>query len=317
MSVCVLGVAVYPTDHVWANVDLLARSVALNSPNVELAFITAPLGPRDRRLFEQFNVRAIALADPVPVFDRTTDVGRRKQHAWMCELFGSRHSWYLTALASLSASHVLITDTRDVVLTGNLAAKVTAPRLVLSRECDTLTLGTERWNSQWLRDGYGDDAVAALGSKSILCAGVVFGPIRMMRDYVGTMSEELARLGIEVVRAIGDQPVHNFLAYNDRLPPYDVSAAETGWMKSVGLLDERTLQFDWLNPSSNAGGERTLVLHQYDRHVRSWRMSSAIRRATGLAWWKNLYSPFDAHPGVRLARVGSRIAGRLRAKPRS
>jgi hypothetical protein len=310
MQTAILGIAVYPTNHVWANVDLLARSVAHSDPNAELVLVTAPLGDRDRALFSEFKVRAIECADPVPDFDRTSDDGRARQHAWICALFGARHSWYLAAIAELSATHVLIADTRDVVLTGRLTEKCTGHELVLSQETTRLTIGADPWNSQWVEGAYGAEGLREIGHKPILCAGVVFGTASSIRAYATAMSSEIHRLGFETVRRVGDQPIHNHLAYTGQLPPYAVSTAEGGWMRSVGLLPTRELTFDWLDDNSPAGGERTVVLHQYDRHVRSRAVRSALKRTVGLPWWKNLYSPFDAHPGVRLGRVASRVLQR-------
>jgi hypothetical protein len=311
LSITILGIAAYPADQVWDNVDLLARSVALNAPHTDLAFITAPLGDRDRRLFAEFGVRAIELADPVPTLADRTEADRRIRHEWMCGMFGSRHSWYETALASVASSHVLLADTRDVVVTGDLLKKTHVERLVLSQENAGYTIESDSWDRKWVVDTYGTEGLALIGQRPILCAGVVFGPVASIRQYVGAMRAELGRLGVEAVRRSGDQPVHNYLAYTGGLPPYEISTAESGWMRSVGLTPTQDLDFDWLRPGHNGLGNSTLVLHQYDRHVQSWKVCSAVRRTTGLAWWKNLYSPFDAHPGVRVARIGARLLRRV------
>jgi hypothetical protein len=315
MPVSILGVATYPADKVWSNVDLLARSVAVNSPDVELALITAPLGDRDRALFREFNVRGIELAAPAPTFDRSTEAGKADYHTWLCGIFGARHTWYLAALDVLDATHVLLADTRDVVVTGPLSAKTNVDTLVLSQENASTSIAVDPWNSKWVMGAYGMEGLTRLRDKPILCAGTVFGPVSLMKKYITAMRAEIARLGDDTVRRVGDQPVHNYLAYTSQLPPYVISTAETGWLKSVGLTPTHELEFDWLPKTPPVRGERTIVLHQYDRHASSRGLCSAIRCTTGLAWWKNIYAPFDAHPGVRLARIGSRMVNRLCGHP--
>jgi hypothetical protein len=283
MSVAILGLAAYPEDCVWHNVELLVRSARRQSSRTPIVLLTAPLGNFDQRLFKRFGVEAIesVTPPPIPVPDPAAAVAAQK--AWSLELYGRRHALYRDVIGARDESHFLLTDTRDVIITAPLEGYAIDSRLVLSQEHEKTSLATQHVNREWVLAGYGDVGLAAIGDKPILCAGTVFGSRQLVDAYLIAMSDEVRRLGVDMTRRIGDQPLHNHLAYSGTLPAFEVSTAENGWMRAVGVMPIDAIRIDW-------GGKRyqvpatqpCAVVHQYDRHLGSRRMRRAVADAAGL-----------------------------------
>lgn len=288
MSVAILGLAAYPRDRVWPSVELLVRSVRLRSPQTAVAFLTAPLGDRDRRLFDRFGVESIDCVELPPRREGNPQAWVLRRHAWILELYGRRHALYGQAIEGRPETHFLLADTRDVIVTAPLQPCASISCLVLSQEHAATTIAANGWNSGWIETGYGADGLAAIGGNPILCAGTVFGPRRSVAAYLRAMSDEVQRLGVEMTRRIGDQPLHNHLAYTGRLPEYQLSTAENGWLRSVGLMPIQEIQLDWDQGERPQSREpRCLVVHQYDRHLQSRHIRKAVARATGLEPWRS------------------------------
>lgn len=284
MSTLILGLAAYPQNRAWEAVDMLARSVQKNAPASRLAVITTPLGTEDRRRFDTLNVTAIELVDPIPAFDLAAAQGRDARQSWLLALYAARHRLYLRALEQVNATHVLLSDTRDVIVTSPFENIAVQDKLVLSQECSRQTLAGDPWNRQWLVGGYGEEMTNRIGHERILCAGAVYGPLALVRDYVLCMSHEADRLGPSVTQRIGDQPMHNYLAYTGKLPEFVVSPSEDGWIRTVGLMSLNEIDLDWAGPRKRpAHFNPAVVVHQYDRHMHIRRMKHAVWRATGLS----------------------------------
>ncbi len=288
MSAVVLGLAVYPINNVWKSVKYLVKSTNKNSPHSSIVLITAKLGHQDRELLVNNGVVVFELADlPPSNISRATQEGNELFLTWLKSMWVKRHDYYLEVLKSLNNSHVLLTDTRDVIITGDISKKIDVTNLVLSQEDNLRSLKSEPHNNKWLLDGYGSDLLNSIGNKRILCAGTVFGPRALILSYVEKMMAEINRLGFELANNIGDQPIHNFLAHMGHFPDFEVSTAERGWIKSVGILDK--INNDWFNIKNMDSNENsTIVLHQYDRHLHSRFVRSSVKKSVGLNFWQKL-----------------------------
>lgn len=315
MAVAILGLAAYAKNTVWQNVELLARSVRNRSPRTPLLLLTAPLGSGDRALFERFGIEAIECVDPPPGpgNDRKTAVARRR--AWILELYGRRHALYRQVIQSRGESHFLLTDTRDVIVTAPLDGLAAESRLVLSQEHKNTSIAADHWNRGWILEGYGAEGLATVGAKPILCAGTVFGPRELIDAYLAEMSREVERIGAETTRRIGDQPLHNHLAYSGKLPHYEISTAEDGWMRAVGVMPFAEIQIDWDEPArAKAEYPTCAIVHQYDRHLESPRMRSSVARVAALPWWHGWrFDAFVQHGGGVVPRVLRPIVRIVRA----
>lgn len=308
MSVVVLGLAAYPPNRVWRNVEVLVRSARRNSPVTGIALLTAPLAARDRRSFATHAVQALEMVQDVPRYDPKTADGRDAMYRWTLEMFGRRQRMYLEAIERLPHSHVLLSDTRDVLVTGDLEQQAAADTLVLSQEDASRPLANEYWNRKWILDGYGEDELQRIGGHPILCAGAVFGPRDAIAAYVQAMSEEVDRLGVEMTRRIGDQPLHNHLAYSGRIPSYVTSRAEDGWLRSIGVLGPDQVNLDWAAADERPRGGPPAVIHQYDRHLINPAVRQAVGDHAGLgAWHPWRLNAFQEHGSGLRARVLRKI----------
>lgn len=308
MGVVVLGLAAYPTNRVWRNVELLVRSTRRNSPATGIALLTTRLAARDRRMFATHGVQAFEMVEDVPRYDPNTAEGRDAFHRWALEMFGRRQRMYLDAIERLPHSHILLSDTRDVLVTGDLERQALTETLVLSQEDAARPLGEEYWNRKWILDGYGPSELERIAGKPILCAGAVFGPREAIAEYVQAMSMEVERVGIEMTRKIGDQPLHNHLAYSGRIPSYVTSHAEDGWLRSIGVLPTEKLNMDWAESGPQLGGSPAGVIHQYDRHLNNQAVRQAVGDHAGLSVlhpWR--LHAFQEHGAGLTARVLRKI----------
>ncbi|MFN9369634.1 MAG: hypothetical protein ACK6CT_12870 [Planctomycetia bacterium] len=304
MAVVVLGLAAYPANRVWPNVELLVRSVKRNSCGSDVALLTSRLGQRDRRMLARYAVRAFEVVDDVPRYNSDTAEGRAAFHRWSLEMFGKRQRMYLEAIERLPHTHVLLSDTRDVLVTGDLNRHVAAETLVLSQEDEKRSISEEPWNRKWILEGYGEEELARIGLRPILCAGAVFGPRAAVASYVRAMSLEVDRVGVEATRKIGDQPLHNHLAYARRLPDFVVSRAEDGWLRSIGVLSPAAVNPDWTLPRARAGCHTASVVHQYDRHLKNRAVRQAVGDMAGLGAmhpWR--IHAFQEHGSGLVARI--------------
>ncbi len=289
MSVGILGLAVYPLNQVWKNVELLVRSAKQNSPSSEIALITAQLGEKDAKKLHKFGVSTFQLADLPPAFDHASRSGKDAHLKWIKALWVRRHDYYLEVLRQIEQSRVLLTDTRDVIITGDLSTIDNAGYLVFSQEDNERSIASEPNNRQWLMDGYGSQILNDMGNQRILCAGTVFGERPLIIAYVSAMRAEIERLGYEVARNIGDQPIHNFLAYMNFLPQSIVSTAEEGWIKAIGIMSSEKILNDLMGDLTLAYGNlKTKVLHQYDRHLKLRLVTKVVRKAAALRWWQGI-----------------------------
>lgn len=314
VTTLILGLAAYPPNRMWEAIDLLARSVRKNASASRLAVITCPLGRHDRAKCDAFGVLPYEIVDPVPDFDVTTTAGREARRAWVLSMYASRHRLYLEVLDRSDETHVLLSDTRDAIVTSPFEEIRVRDTLILSQEDSRHTLAGEHWNRKWLSEGYGHKGIKRIGDRPILCAGAVFGPRLSVRAYVEAMSQEVMRLGAAVTQQIGDQPLHNYLAYTGQLPEFVVSRAEDGWIRSIGVMPVGDVGLDWGLPrESPPGGNRAVVIHQYDRHWNARRMKHAVWRAAGL----NVLGQYGKQIGPRTARYIKRQIKELMQKPRN
>jgi hypothetical protein len=304
MSVVILGLAAYRRDRVWNNVELLVRSVRSNSADVDVMLLTTRLGERDRRLLGRHRVQPLEVVEALPNHNLKTTAGREAMHRWSLEMFGVRHRLYLDALNELPHTHILLSDTRDVIVTNDLNAACAEAKLVFSQEDASRRLGEEPYNRRWILEGYGQTELDRIGNRPILCAGTVFGPRSAVVDYVRAMKAEVERVGVEMTRTIGDQPLHNHLAYSNKLPDFITSRAEDGWLRSIGVMPTSSVRMDWApgHPASSAGAPG--IIHQYDRHLAAPAIRKAAGNVAGLgAWHPWRLHAFQEHAPGLAARI--------------
>jgi hypothetical protein len=174
-----------------------------------------------------------------------------------------RYAHYLRYLQThgADADFVMLTDLRDVVFQDD-PFRNGVEGLELYLEEDHLRIGTDHFNTLWLRKLYGVSTVTALGGTPISCSGTVVGTADAIRRYLTEMVSEI----VWRRRPLGalDQGVHNWLIAQGRLPHATLVPNGTGRVLTMGgMASYRTAPDGMI---LNADGSVPAVVHQFDRH---------------------------------------------------
>jgi len=159
------------------------------------------------------------------------------------------------------ADLVLLSDIRDVLFQRDPFDGV-RPGLHLYLEPERVIIGSDPFNSRWIRNLYGRRTVAALADKIVSCSGTVLGSARDIKRYLSAMSHEIGRHS----RPMGshDQGVHNYLLYTGQLEPAEIHQNGISDVLTMGL--ERNIRTDTDGTVLNNDGSIPGIVHQYDRH---------------------------------------------------
>ncbi len=270
--------AAYPAGRLWPEVENLVRSVHRNAPGSRVLLVTGDLSREEARILGKYGAGAVPLLGAIPQFRQGDEASQAERQAWILELFGRRYAAYAEALEGLPEHRVLLSDVRDVLMTNDIPSTLAQDRIVFSQEQQSNSLANEPWNRKWLIGAYGQLGLDQVGGAPILCAGCTLGPKSAMSRYIETMREEVSRLGVETIRRVGDQPLHNYLAHTGRLGEFQVSRAEDGPIRSIGVLPTDSVRLDWLHGDESAPA----VIHQYDRHMHVRKFRHLVARVTGI-----------------------------------
>jgi hypothetical protein len=109
--------------------------------------------------------------------------------------------------------YVLLTDTRDVISTGDVFDfPWPTDKVSLFREWDKMTLGTCPYNRAALLSAYNAQVVEEMKGLPIICSGTILGPVRLIQNFLELMLHEFATFDC-TRQGILDQAVVNVLAY--------------------------------------------------------------------------------------------------------
>jgi hypothetical protein len=180
--------------------------------------------------------------------------------------YGAMRDLLRTIDAPRSARRVLLTDARDVLFQRDWSAH---PAL---RSDDALwvfaedqTIGNCPFNCAWLAQI--DPALpAALAARRILCSGTTIGTGAGVLAYLDAMvaaSDALQAAGRAAITG-QDQGIHNFLVHTGRLAALRprVLTNDDNLVNTVGYGWKG---IDAEGRAVNARGERSWIVHQYDR----------------------------------------------------
>jgi hypothetical protein len=182
---------------------------------------------------------------------------------WQCA--ASRYFRYESYLRSLDGQFdlVMLTDVRDVVFQSNPFAFPMTGQLCAFRE-SLARIGDDYYNSQWLKDAYGQAVYEQLQDLPVYCSGVTIGTISGVQDYLRAMTKHLAsRVGFTGY----DQGVHNYLVHTGALR--DVVHYENwqGPVLTLGAVASQDICVAGDGLLRTRAGEVINVLHQYDRQA--------------------------------------------------
>ena len=158
--------------------------------------------------------------------------------------------------------HVMLTDVRDVVFQGDPFEVCNNDALYCFEEDKSVTLQSCFYNSNWILQAYGKEALDQIGHNAIICSGVTMGSLKEIRDYLKIICKELERapavLGI-------DQGVHNAMIYTGRFTQTVIQANESGSVYTLHHVKPDKITVNQDGYITNRSGVPAVV-HQYDRH---------------------------------------------------
>lgn len=190
---------------------------------------------------------------------------RRRLAARLFSPVCARNLDYLPYLEEHDWANVMLADTRDVVFQVNPSTEMRARSgLCVGIETPLYTLGSEFWNSRWIKAVYGARTLAELADRPVSCAGVTFGDGAAMRAYVRAMSRELLARPFRSTWHGTDQAVHNVLLWTGRLGTFHRMQSLHGPIATLNAtpVDDLEVVDGRLR---NDDGTVVCVVHQYDR----------------------------------------------------
>lgn len=164
-------------------------------------------------------------------------------------------------------SKVLLSDTRDVIFQDNPLKNFNNNSLVLSLESDNVLLGEDELNSVWMRNVFGERILEQFLNKNIACSGVTMGTYNNVMCYLYKM---IFYIGYYAERIIfsnaNDQPIRNFLFWNNKLSNVEISECGKGPILTMHLLKNDEININDEGLVVDNLGRTIPILHQYDRH---------------------------------------------------
>ncbi|MDD3310909.1 hypothetical protein [Pseudodesulfovibrio sp.] len=176
-----------------------------------------------------------------------------------------RHFLYRDYLRAQSEppARVLLTDVRDVVFQSDPFAPAWAEGLTCAVEDRRMTIGTCPHNSRWVRLHLGDDALARVADRPILCSGTTVGGAGAVLAYLDALTEKMAPFTGGERMAGFDQGVHNVLVHTGALGPVTLTD-NAGPILTLGYTEGEP-RLDAEGFALNEAGQRAVIVHQYDR----------------------------------------------------
>jgi len=166
-----------------------------------------------------------------------------------------------------------------------------------AENAEASTIGTSKWNKNWLITAYGEPNVSSFFSNPIICSGSTMGETVALESYLRAMVNQFDTT--KCVNKGCDQGFHNYLHYSKKLENTrgikKVVVFEQGKgiinnlgvlrnkpLRERGLLNDQMSVLNWNNSVS-------YVAHQFDRDDELNRFVKGKRTGFMEAWKKQRY----------------------------
>lgn len=213
-----------------------------------------------------------------------------KQQSQRLEVTSFRH---IIAYCYLMAypgryQYVMLTDTRDVIFQKNPFDFSIDGKLCYFTEREGISIG-QKVETRWIRHAFGPATAYRLSEKPIVSAGITIGPMESIIAHLEQMIEAIFECPAPEFGT--DQAVLNVIAHERPLPGTVLFENNNGPIMHLNLEDSVRK-----NPAGlviNARGDVPNVVHQHDRHWRSFLRHQSIRllwRRARLSWkhWRHV-----------------------------
>ena len=159
---------------------------------------------------------------------------------------------------------VLLTDWRDVYFQADPFSWDLPAGVHLFLEDASNKIGRSRQHESWLESQFGRAVYEELKAETISCAGTVLGDIDSVLKYLSRMIALIMNAG-SLREAVGDQGIHNYLLYKERLPEIILHENGRGPILTLGAMRPEDVRLDPQGRVINDDNKIVPVLHQYDR----------------------------------------------------
>lgn len=168
---------------------------------------------------------------------------------------------YLRATAR-SCSRILLSDVRDVVFQRDPFDFPWPDGLNAVLEDRRATVGSCPFNSRWVREHLGADALAAMADKPVSCSGTTVGDRAAVLHYLDAMTRLLHPPATGKGMAGYDQGVHNHLLHSGQVT---ASLHDNAGPILTLAQTQGEPAVDGQGRILNEAGVPALAVHQYDR----------------------------------------------------
>ena len=201
-------------------------------------------------------------------------MSKEAQHAFASTAFHihqSRHFLYTAFLEEHpQVGNVMLSDTRDVVFQRDPFDFPINDSLCCFLEDPGMSISKEPHNSNWIRRGFGEEALQTIGHHTISCAGITIGSASAIHAYTSEMCSILLSPRVRAIAGITglDQGIHNYSIrmnlFGDRLRMFENM---NGPVMTMGLMKNDDMSFQSeTGLILNNDGSICHTIHQYDRH---------------------------------------------------
>lgn len=161
-----------------------------------------------------------------------------------------------------SFSKVLLTDSRDVLFQADPFA-ASADKLFSGLE--DKTIGECKYNSEWIRTIYGENALREMVDWRMICSGVTLGSTQSVKNYlIGMCGEIWKHLPRIFRRAALDQGIHNRLIFENKIA-IQLTENSDGLIATIGTESPKNLAIDAQKGFIQVHGKFPAIVHQFDR----------------------------------------------------
>jgi len=215
----------------------------------DAVLVVFPLSDSDRTFFEQYNIITYELDQPIP---NPKDIQTY------------RYYFYNECMENFpTADHVLIIDVRDVMFQDDPFKYPLTHQLefyqepCLYKNCPA--------NAPWMHGMYSQSGYDLVKDEYILCGGSTIGTFQGMSLYINAMIKEIERIQAtgRHIHSGEDQPIHNFLVYNQTFP--DWITHPNAEHAIATLHHQHQFTFNRAGQLLNSRNEPIPIVHQWDR----------------------------------------------------
>jgi hypothetical protein len=177
----------------------------------------------------------------------------------------ARHFFYRRFLASFGDRYdqVMLTDVRDVFFQANPFDFEMPDGLCVFWEDSSRRIGLCGHTSLAIRRGFGNQVLAELFEKPVLCAGIIYGSTAAVREH---LEKSTAIFRTRKISKTIDQATHNLIIHRQPPPCLRAFANDNGPVLTMSNMRPEQFRFDADGRLVDVAGRVYNVLHQYDRH---------------------------------------------------